>query len=313
MTWISVAAIAVGAYGASQASKAAKAQVGATNAGIALTERQYDQTRKDYAPYRQSGYAGLSKLNEYLGLGGGSYGFGNTIVGPDGAVQSMPTRNDFYKDVTTYERAMGGRGDNWSYGTKPVTKKVFDDAGYQKAMANWEEKVGGLGSQAGGLGSQAGVPQSGDGIYGSLLNPFTGEDLQNEPGYQFQLAEGNKGIDRIANAGGMRDSGATMKALLRFNQDYAGTKFNEAYNRDASQRDRIYNMLAGISGTGQNATAQVASAGANATGNIANLLGQQGNARAAGIVGGANAWNSAIGQGLQYQQNQNMMNWLKKQ
>lgn len=146
--------------------------------------------------------------------------------------------------------------------------------------------------------------------YGSLLRPFTGEDLASEPGYQFGLAEGEKGIDRAMRARGSFDSGSALKSLTRFGQDYAGTKFNEGFNRDLASKQNLFNMLAGISGTGQTATAQVASAGQNSANNIAALLGQQGNARAAGIVGGVNAWNNAVGNYLQHQQNQNMWNYL---
>lgn len=48
--------------------KAIAAQKEATNATIAEQRRQYDQTRKDYMPYMQSGYAAQNALNTVNGL-----------------------------------------------------------------------------------------------------------------------------------------------------------------------------------------------------------------------------------------------------
>jgi len=52
-----------------------------------------------------------------------------------------------------------------------------------------------------------------------------------------------------------------------------------------------FNRLASISGTGQTATQNTAQFGANTTNNISNLLQQQGQARASGILGQAQARN----------------------
>jgi hypothetical protein len=148
--------------------------------------------------------------------------------------------------------------------------------------------------------------------FGSLLRPFTGSDLENEPGYQFVLEEGEEAINRAALGRGSFDSGATLKALLRYGQDYAGTKYTDAFNRDAAEKQRIYNMLAGIAGTGQTATGQVAQAGGQSASNIANLLSSQGDARAAGIVGSSNAWTNALNQGIGAWQNTKMLEYLKQ-
>lgn len=148
---------------------------------------------------------------------------------------------------------------------------------------------------------------NGESLYGvgSLMLPFKPTDLQNEPGYQFGLKQGEDSINRAASAGGRLLSGATLKALNRYNQDYAGTKYNEAFNRDLAQKQNIYNMLSGQSGTGQVATQQIAAAGQNSANNIAELLTGQGNALAAGQVGSANAWGNAFnGIQNQYQQQQ---------
>ena len=129
---------------------------------------------------------------------------------------------------------------------------------------------------------------------GGLMNPYSPENLQNDPGYQFGMAEGEKAINRNMKARGMYNSGAALKAINRFGQDYAGTKYNEAFNRDQVSKNAIYNMLAGQSGMGQSTASQVASMGMQNANQIGNYMLQGGNARAAGIVGGANSMIGAL-------------------
>lgn len=286
MPWGAVAGgLISGVLGSMAASDAAGAQTAATNAGIGEQRRQFDLTRSDFAPYRQIGLEGLQTLADYLGL-----------KAPATDAPVMPNREQFTTTQRTRVQDPSGYQHLFSYQNTPV----FDATGYNMAMDKY------LADKAAFDASQ--TPSEN---FGTLLRPFTGDSLTSEPGYQFGLSEGEKAIERAMRARGSFDSGPALKALLRFNEDYAGTKYNDAFNRDSSTKQRIYNMLAGISGTGQTATGQVASAGTNATNNITQLLGDQGNARAAGIVGGANAWNNAISQGMNYYQNQNMLKYLR--
>jgi hypothetical protein len=134
---------------------------------------------------------------------------------------------------------------------------------------------------------------------GSLTKPFTSADLNADPvynsGLQFGLDQGTKAINARAIAGGNYDSGATLKALTQFGNDYGSTKANDAFNRFQTTQGNTFNRLSGVSGTGQTAVGQVAAAGQNATNNISGLLTDQGSARSAGIVGGANAVTGAAG------------------
>ena len=130
-------------------------------------------------------------------------------------------------------------------------------------------------------------------------------DVQNEPGYQFGMQQGLTGTARqLAKMQG-RNGGATLKALTRFGTDYAATKYNDAWNRANADRGFRYNALANLSGTGQQAVNQITSTGMNAANNAGNLTTSGGAARAAGLVGSANAIGNGItGAGnslLQYQ------------
>lgn len=170
------------------------------------------------------------------------------------------------------------------------------------------------------------LPQlaAGTGADGNLVKPFTLADMAADPGYGFRLSEGEKGIQRAASAAGGLFSGATLKALARFNQNTAADEFNNAYNRYNTNQSNQFNRLASIAGLGQTATNQVGQAGQNAYGTIAsaganmsnnisqNLLGA-GNARASGYVGTANAINGGLSQYLNYTQGQNMLSALSRQ
>lgn len=146
---------------------------------------------------------------------------------------------------------------------------------------------------------------------GQFARKFTTSDMNSDPvyqnGLQFGLDEGAKGVNRQAAAGGSMLSGATLKALTRFGNDYGSTKANESYNRFNTDQNSQYNKLAGLSGAGQQATNQVSAAGQNMANNISASQIGAGNARASGYVGAANGWNNAISQGVNgYQQNQLM-------
>lgn len=161
------------------------------------------------------------------------------------------------------------------------------------------------------LANYLGIGGGHDSNSGSLLHNFTGADLQNEPGYQFGIQQGERGINNMAGATSGRNSGATMKALLKFNQDYGGTKYNDAFNRDTANKNRTYGYLSGVSGTGENAAGMTAGLGANAAGTAGNFLTQGADASAAGTVGGINAITGGVGQYLNYQSNQSMLDYLK--
>lgn len=117
---------------------------------------------------------------------------------------------------------------------------------------------------------------------GDFTRSFGMQDFQTDPGYQFRQAEGEKAINRAAAARGGFDSGATLKALNRYNQDYAAGEYNNAYNRFTQQQGNVYNRLSNVAGLGQSSTNQLNN---TSTG----LLTGQGNANAASQIASTNA------------------------
>jgi len=145
--------------------------------------------------------------------------------------------------------------------------------------------------------------------YGSLLQPFTTEQFQTDPGYNFALQQGQQALDRAASRAGSFYSGGQLKAATRFNQGLANQQYDAAYNRYNQNQSNIYNRLAGLSGTGQTAAQQVASQGQNYANNMSDLITGAGNAQAAGTVGAANAWSTGL-QGVGTAANSGVQNYL---
>lgn len=137
-----------------------------------------------------------------------------------------------------------------------------------------------------------------DSNYGSLLKEFTGEDLENEPGYQFRLDEGNKAINSNLASRGSYFSGAAMKALDKYNSDYASTEYQNAFNRDTTNKNTIYSMLSGTANAGQGAASTLAGIGQNYANASSDLMGTEAAATANGIAGVSNSITSAMGSGM---------------
>jgi hypothetical protein len=123
----------------------------------------------------------------------------------------------------------------------------------------------------------------------SALAQLQNYDPTKEAGYQFGLNQGLSGIDRSMAARGMGNSGAALKALTRFGNDYASTKYNDGYNR-----------LMGMAGLGQNAYQNMGNwAGAYGQG-VANNKMAQGQANMGYQVARGNQGKELLGQGLKF-------------
>ena len=129
--------------------------------------------------------------------------------------------------------------------------------------------------------------------YGTLTKPFS-FDVTQDPGYQFRLGQGEQAVENSAAAKGTQLSGATLKELLKYGQDYASGEFNNAFQRDQATKQQIYGMLSGAVGVGSGATTTQVQAGQNTAANIGNNIIGAGNASAAGQVGVANAVSGAL-------------------
>jgi len=141
----------------------------------------------------------------------------------------------------------------------------------------------------------------------SNYTPFGMSQFQADPGYAFRLSEGMKALDRTAAARGGLLSGATLKGAQRYGQDLGSQEYQNAFNRYQIERNAQLNPLQSLAGVGQTATNTLTGAAGQMGQNLATGYGNIGQARASGYVGGTNALTSALGTGLNYMQNQQLI------
>ena len=72
--------------------------------------------------------------------------------------------------------------------------------------------------------------------------PFTYDMMVADPGYQFRLSEGLKGIEGSAAARGTQLSGDTLKGIGRYSQMMASDEFNRSYLRRQDTLNRLFDL-----------------------------------------------------------------------
>jgi hypothetical protein len=166
------------------------------------------------------------------------------------------------------------------------------DLAYQQYLQTREDQAPWRDAGMAALSQLTGGLQAG----GEFNRSFGMSDYQADPGYQFRLSEGRRGIDAAAGARGARYSGATLKALARFNSDQASQEYGRAYDRYNNDVSTRFNRIASVAGVGQTATNLTNAAGQTYAGQAGDAIQSAGTARASGYVGTANAINNAVGQ-----------------
>jgi hypothetical protein len=277
MSWVATAiiggsVITAGAGYASSRSATRAAQDGA-DAATSEQARQYDQTRADFAPYRVTGTGALNQLGRLYGLPTTTSEqftaqqdrlIGDRMLPADARLVSTDGGQDRYYDVYLGDQLIGSVRPGGSNG------RFTPAAGVDTYQLSRERQLSQQEQQA----SAAGAPD---------LSVFF-----ESPDYQFNLAEGQKAIDRSLAARGRTLSGAGVKEGIRYASGMASNEFGNFYNR-----------LANLAGIGQTATRSTATAGMNAANNIAQNHLYAGNARANGYMQTGQAVNNAVQGGIQ--------------
>jgi len=96
--------------------------------------------------------------------------------------------------------------------------------------------------------------------YGSAAKSFTAADMEQDPGYAFRVAEGQKAIERSTAARGGLQSGAALKAAARYGQDMGSQEYANAFNRYQTERSNLLAPLQSLQSIGQASAAQQAAA-----------------------------------------------------
>lgn len=147
------------------------------------------------------------------------------------------------------------------------------------------------------------------GAGGDLMRDFGMADFQADPGYQFRMDQGMRGMTNSAAARGGLLSGAALKAASSFNQGMASQEYGNARSRYNEDRDQKYNKLANLAGIGQVAANNNAMGASQMGQNIGrgmmqtgeyignNLLGA-GNARGSSYLAQGNALGNVVNAGI---------------
>jgi hypothetical protein len=146
----------------------------------------------------------------------------------------------------------------------------------------------------------------------SRYTPFGMDQFKADPGYAFRMSEGMKGLERSAAARGGLLSGGMLKGIQRFGQNLGSQEYQNAFNRYQTERNARLNPLQSLAGMSQTATNQLGAAGQNYATNAGNAFGAAGQAQASGYMGTANAISGGVGQYLNYQQGNNLLNALRQ-
>jgi len=114
-----------------------------------------------------------------------------------------------------------------------------------------------------------------------LTRPFSTEDFQADPGFQFRVQQGERGVNNFLASRGLADSGRAGKELSRFNQSEATNEFDRAFGRFQETQGNRFNRLLSLANAGQNATNQLVGSSRQKTATNVNTILGTGNKNAA--------------------------------
>ena len=248
-----VAAIGGALIQGAAAKKAAKSQEAAANRDIAFQTETRDLIRGDLTPYRTGGVTAQQALDFELGLGN------RPMIG--GTAPQIETVNVPGAPLKAGGGIIGYLGGNRpSQGTTQfrVNGQMFGSMEEAQRYAN--------------------ANMTGGTEYGGYTKT---------PGYDFRLKQGQDSLEASAAARGGLNSGAAMRDLLKYGQDYGSNEYGNYLSRLGARAD-----------TGMGAAQMSGQASQQAAAGVSNALGNIGNAQAAGAIGMGNAITGGIQNGL---------------
>lgn len=274
----------------------------ATNRAIDLQEKIYNEGKDLSKPWYNAGSSAVGRLSDLLGLSGGSVKTRDQIYNQllpqytqnQSATSSYTPIKDangitpeMRKTLSAYRPDLlndnftgaGGKGVQWGKAEQQVADINNFFQNYQPPSSSSIDYAGLNAAVDSQFGAQ-GKPDD----YGALGKAFSMKDYVEDPGYQFRLQEGQKGLDRSLAARGKTFSGEAAKAAADYNSGMASQEYGNAYNRYNTDQNNLYNMLAGVSGFGQNAANSQVQQGQNYAGNVGNLTTDLANAQTSAAV-----------------------------
>lgn len=172
--------------------KAAKAQQKGADAQVAESRRQYDQTRADWAPYREVGNNALQKLAGMYGAGSGG------VAGAYGGFETSPGYT-FRRDegLKAIERSAASRGLLKSGASVKAIGRYADGL----ASSEYENYANRLAALAGiGQNATAATSAAGDASSGRIGDAYMRAGDARASSYANTGAAINNGISNLASA-----------------------------------------------------------------------------------------------------------------
>lgn len=278
---------------------------------LGLQREMYDDSIERTQPFYEGGVGAFNVLMDMMGVNGGNVktrdqiynnlkdqytttttsggdGQGNDMyITPDGKVISMGDNTG----VVDYMSTLGAG----QQGMKTSIGNFYDRGEYDKleqfgfkpfSTQQTTSTIDYDGLNA-AVDAQFGAQETPDN-FGSLMESFSADKFEADPGYQFRLDEGQKAIERAAAARGQYYDPSTVKAMSEYNANMADQTYGDAYNRYNNDQTSIFNRLAAVSGIGQTANNSLNQTGQNYANQAGNIYGQMGSAQVE-----ANAANAA--------------------
>lgn len=266
------------------ASTAANAAQSTATQNNALQQQIYNQNYATLNPYVSRGNEAGSAINSLLGIAGtapagaqGTQQYGPAA--PLGGGYSGPTLQQIY--------AMQNDGIPGNF--QPALNAYMAGQGAGGPAAGGAPATA---PSAGGVTTPAPTPQA------NYQNAF--QNYLNSTGYQFQVDQGNRGINQGYAARGALQSGAALRALQTYGQNTATGFFRDYLGLLSNQQGVGLSGANAIAGVGTNYANSVSANNNNAGNAAANNALLAGNANAnmwgniSGAVGGlANAFGSS--------------------
>lgn len=282
MPWgFAAAAVAAAgtAYSADASRSASNTQADAAKNASGLQLGMFNTTKQNLSPWLQSGNTSLDQLMYLSGLSNKP----GTQIASDPRTATLTGDNKAFRSDSNDYLGRFGYGDKGGGTLEEIAPtwgvdRVVDKNGNVK----WGKP----------LDQQ---PGAADPMKGSLLKPFGMEDFQASPAYQFNLAEGEKAINKAAAARGKFYAPGTLQDISKFSQGLASNEFQNAYSNYNTNMGNIWSRLSTLSGGGQNAAANLGTNASSVSGQVGSNMMSGGAAQAAGQVGQANAVNSGLG------------------
>lgn len=277
-----LAAVAIGggllgsAALSSNASKnAGKTVANATDRAAQLQNEQFEKLLQLQMPGYNRGEQAAGVYMQALGIpsmtgGGGSpsYGGGSGLM--TGGTGGGADWNGYLQANPDVMAAVQGGGFGGDGGLTGAAQRHYLEYGQREGRA---------------LPGQATTGQVGTGTQVPALS--IADQVMQTPGYQTQLDQGLKSIDRAAPLTGGMYSGRRMKALNDYGQNTFGSYYQDWMNR-----------VGGVAGQGQQVAQNVGQAGMQNAQNVGGLMVQGANAKAQGSLNSAAAWTNAMNTGL---------------